>query len=99
MELILDSAIKLIVGKGYSDTSIKDIADDADFSRASIYEYFTTKEKNYVRTVENYTNLFSERLLEATKRASTVIDRIGVFLDEMRTMINVKPHFFQWHFI
>jgi AcrR family transcriptional regulator len=99
MELILDSAIKLFCEKGYAETSINDIAEDADFSRTSIYQYFTTKEEIYVRILENYTNLFSERLLEATKRASTVTEEIGVFLDEMRTRINVKPHFFQLYFI
>ncbi len=99
MDRILDSAERLFCEKGYNDTSINDIAEDANFSRTSIYQYFTTKEEICVRILENHTDFLRERLLEATEGASTVTDKIGVFLDEMRTMINVKPHFFQWRFI
>ena len=99
MDLILDSAEKLFTEKGYSDTSINDIAEDADFSRTSIYQYFTNKEEIYLHILERYTDLLKERMIEATAKAPTVPEKIRAFLEEIRTMIKVKPNFFALYFI
>jgi len=98
-ELILTSAEKLFVEKGYSGTSINDIAEEADFSRTSIYQYFSSKEEMYLHIMERYTEPLTERLKQATEDAPTVPDKIRAFLDELRKMKREKSNFFELYFI
>ncbi len=98
-ELILDSAERLFVEKGFAGTSINDIAAAADFSRTSIYQYFTSKEEIYLEILERYTDPLTERLRKATADAPTVPDKIRAFLDEVRKMKREKSDFFELYFI
>jgi AcrR family transcriptional regulator len=98
-ELILASAEKLFVEKGYTGTSINDIAAEADFSRTSIYQYFSSKEEMYLHIMEKYTDPLTERLKKATEDAPTVPDKIRAFLDELRKMKREKSNFFELYFI
>ncbi|MCP4673678.1 MAG: TetR/AcrR family transcriptional regulator [Desulfobacula sp.] len=43
--IIADKAIDVFFEKGYKSTSLKDIATEADISKAGIYHYFKTKEE------------------------------------------------------
>jgi AcrR family transcriptional regulator len=99
MELILDTAEKLFVEKGYHDTSISDIAEQADFSRTSIYQYFSGKEEIYLGILERYTDKLTERLREATAKADTVPDKVRAFLEVFRQTMKEKPAFFVLYFI
>lgn len=99
MERILDSAERLFVEKGYTDTSINDIAEDADFGRTSIYQYFGGKEEMYLRILERYTDLLTERLTAATSTQAAVPDKVRAFLEVMRDMMKEKPAFFGLFFI
>jgi AcrR family transcriptional regulator len=99
MALILDSAEKLFVEKGYTATSINDIAEAADFSRTSIYQYFRSKEEIYLEILERYTDPLTERLEQATAAVPTVSEKIRAFLDEIRKMKREKPNFFELYFI
>jgi AcrR family transcriptional regulator len=99
MVLILDSAEKLFVDKGYAATSINDIAKEADFSRTSIYQYFSSKEEIYLHILDRYTDPLTDRLEEATAAVPTVTEKIRAFLDELRRMKREKPNFFELYFI
>ena len=99
MALILDSAEKLFVEKGYTGTSINDIAEEADFSRTSIYQYFSSKEEIYLHILERYTDPLTERLEQATAAVPTVSEKIRAFLDELQKMKREKPNFFELYFI
>lgn len=99
MDLILDSAERLFVEKGYSDTSMNDIGERADFSRTSVYQYFSSKEEIYLCILEQYNELLTDRVAEATASALTVPDKIRAFLEEIRKMIREKPNFFGLYFI
>ena len=99
MALILDSAEKLFVERGYTGTSINDIAEEADFSRTSIYQYFSSKEEIYVHILERYTDSLTERLKEATAAVPSVSEKIRAFLGEIRKMKREKPNFFELYFI
>ena len=99
MDLILDSAEKIFIQKGYNDTSISDIAECADFSRTSIYQYFNNKEEIYLLILERYTDLLTERLAAAVVGKATAQEKITAFLEEMRRLIKEKPNFFTLYFI
>ena len=93
-ELILDSAEKLFIEKGYADTSVNDIAEHADFSRTSIYQYFKCKEEIYLHILERYTDSLTERSREAAAAVETVPDKIRAFLEVMRQLMKDRPAFF-----
>jgi AcrR family transcriptional regulator len=99
MELILNSAEKLFVEKGYANTSINDIAEAADFSRTSIYQYFSSKEEIYVNILMRYTDLLTEHTAEAVSAPAHTIDKIRAFLEEFRKTIEAQPNFFTLYFI
>lgn len=98
-ELILESAEKLFVEKGFTGTSINDIAAEADFSRTSIYQYFGSKEDIYLHILERYTEPLTDRLKLVTEDAPTVPEKIRAFLDELRKMKKEKSNFFELYFI
>lgn len=97
--LLLESAERLFVEKGFHDTSINDIAEDADFSRTSVYQYFNNKEEIYLCILERYTDLLTRRVLDATARASGVPEKIRAFVEGIRGVAREKPNFFQLFFI
>lgn len=99
VDLILDSAEKPFVEKGYNDTSINEIAELADFSRTSIYQYFKSKEEIYLALLDRYSDVLIERLMEATGRPERTVDKIRAFLEEIRQMMKLKPIFFSLYFI
>jgi AcrR family transcriptional regulator len=99
MDLILDSAERLFVEKGYNETSINDIAAEADFSRTSIYQYFNSKEEMYLHILERYTDPLTERLRQATAAEPTVPDKIRAFLGELKKMKHERSNFFELYFI
>lgn len=99
VNLILDSAEKPFVEKGYGDTSINEIAELADFSRTSIYQYFKSKEEIYLALLHRYSDVLIERVTEATGRPKRTVDKIRAFLEEIRQVMKVKPNFFSLYFI
>jgi len=99
VNLILDSAEKPFVEKGYSDTSINEIAELADFSRTSIYQYFKSKEEIYLALLDRYSDVLIERLTEATGKPNGTVDKIRAFLEEIRQVMKLKPTFFSLYFI
>jgi AcrR family transcriptional regulator len=99
MTRILEATEQLFIEKGYHDTSINDIAEAADFSRTSIYQYFSSKEEIYIHILEQYTDLLAERVAKASAAAVTVPEKIRIFLGEMRQVMKEKPNFFKLYFI
>jgi len=99
IHLILDSAERLFVEKGYAETSIHEIAEGADFSRTSVYQYFASKEEIYLRILDRYGDLLTERVTGATAGSSKVPEKIRAFLEEIRRIIREKPNFFSLYFI
>jgi len=97
--LILDGAERLFVEKGYLETSINDIAEAAEFSRTSVYQYFASKEEIYLRILDRYGDLLTERVTRATEGSAPVPVKIRRFLEEFRFVNEEKPNFFSLYFI
>jgi AcrR family transcriptional regulator len=62
---ILEKSARLFADKGFEDTSINDIADEVDISKATIYHYFKSKEEIYTEIIIDTL----ERLVEFSKGA------------------------------
>lgn len=58
---ILEAAGELFATRGYTDTSLRDIADDAGIKAGSIYYHFASKEELYVEVMAIGIDLMDER--------------------------------------
>ncbi|GLB60679.1 TetR/AcrR family transcriptional regulator [Cytobacillus sp. NCCP-133] len=61
-EAILEAAVELFAEKGYSQTSMQEIADRVGISKGSLYSFFTSKEDLIISIYEHYQQLVFERV-------------------------------------
>ena len=83
---ILQSAKKLIHKKGYSQTTLADIADHSGVTVGNIYYYFKTKEQIVQAIIEERTQRF-QALAKEWEKEPNPRKRLLLFL-EMPTIIN-----------
>ncbi|HAU32409.1 MAG: Transcriptional regulator [Desulfotomaculum sp. 46_296] len=50
-EVILSAALTVFIEKGFSNSSIKDIANTAGVGKGTIYEYFKNKNELFIKTI------------------------------------------------
>ena len=48
MQIIFEAAEKLFLSKGYDDTTMDQIATESEFSKGTLYNYFSSKEELYL---------------------------------------------------
>jgi len=78
-QIILEAAEKLFLSKGYEDTTMDDIATDAEFSKGTLYNYFRSKEDLYLAIgTKAY-----EIMIDYTK---TSIEKKKPGLDQLKTV-------------
>ncbi|WP_347551189.1 TetR/AcrR family transcriptional regulator [Pseudalkalibacillus hwajinpoensis] len=58
---ILEAAVELIADKGYTHTSMQQIADSVGISKGSLYSFFPSKEDLIISIYEHYQQLVFER--------------------------------------
>jgi AcrR family transcriptional regulator len=73
---IVDAAVKLFSQKGYQETAVADIMNEADLGIGTFYNYFQSKEeilKSLLSEIVEEINQFFETLLKEPKPASEVL--------------------------
>ena len=87
---LLDTAYKLFTQKGIKDTSIQEIADNADVGKGTFYLYF--KDKYELRDVLIYrksNKLFNDAYKEAKKKSfDTLTDQMIFIIDYVINKLN-----------
>jgi len=73
---ILEVAEKLFVKNGYRKTSMDDIADKAQFSKATVYRYFESKLDMFTQIVTNSIDEYREELIQITEEKTSAETRI-----------------------
>ena len=66
-KLIIDSALKFFAQKGYSSTSVQEIANDCGISKGAFYLYFKSKD-SLLYSILNY---YYEELIDAFEKINT----------------------------
>lgn len=89
-EDFLNAAEKLFAEKGYHDTSIEDIAQEAKYGTGTIYRYFQTKEALHAVLMERKCRQYMLFLKDQVAAARAPMDKV-------RTLINGKTEFFVRH--
>lgn len=73
---ILDCAIKLFAEKGYSATSIRDIAKEVGITVPNIYYYFGSKEGLYQHILETTMEGFSKKVQSGVSANASLRDQL-----------------------
>jgi AcrR family transcriptional regulator len=94
VKLIIEAAQKRFGLFGIEKTSMREIADDLNVSKASLYYYFPDKESIYIAVVEKEQAEFLERIVERTdkiKEADKLLLEYSVArLSYFRTLLNLS---------
>src|SRR5690625_1071033 len=81
-ERVLDAAADLFAEKGYSATSLGDVADRVGIRSPSVYNHFRSKEALYLAVLERLLERFNEPLAERLSEPVTR-QRILSWLEQM----------------
>ena len=87
---IVDAAIKMFGIKGYQETTVADIMNEADLGIGTFYNYFESKEeilKYLLSEIIVETNHVYEALLKEKKSAAKLLEEMFIFTAQM---INTK---------
>jgi len=89
--IILDAALQVFADKGFHDTRLEDIAAVAGFSKASLYNYYESKEVLFMNlSVREFNRLFEKH--------EEILNRSISFVDKMREVLRATFNFFGNHF-
>lgn len=92
--LIINVAQKRFGLYGLKKTSMQDIADDLNISKASLYYYFPDKESLYGAVVEKeqieFISKISERILSIHEPEQLLLEYVNARLSYFRTLLNLS---------
>jgi TetR/AcrR family transcriptional regulator len=89
---ILDAAEDLFAEKGYSATSLGDVADRVGIRSPSLYNHFKNKEALYSAVLERLLDLFATPLTELTQADQVTPERIYTWLEGVIRMHHERPN-------
>ncbi len=79
---LLDSAMNLMLKKGFTATTLDDICENAGVTKGSFFHYFTNKEDLGIHVLTYYTNDFLIRIQDkGIPNISDPVKRLETFLD------------------
>ncbi len=79
-ERILDAALNIFSHKGYHDTRMDEIVDEASASKGAIYFHFPSKERLFIALVDQFADLLERRVTEAIQ-PETGMERVRLALE------------------
>ncbi len=89
-QLILDAAEKLFSRKGFYQTNVQEIAEDAEFSVGFLYNMFENKELLYQELITARAEEYFQKTYEQIENANTPPDKL-------RAVLRTKLNFFERH--
>jgi AcrR family transcriptional regulator len=89
--LILDAARKVFADRGFFETRLEDIADEAGFSKAALYNYYKDKESIFL----SLANRDFDQMFAAMRNC---LDPKARFIDNLERVIHTVLSFFGEHF-
>ena len=90
---IIEAGKIVFLEKGFDNTRMKDIADEANISRTSLNYYYRSKEKLFDIVLEQLVCIFASRLLKVLDNNKTLETKIDYFIDEYTELIIEYPRY------
>jgi TetR/AcrR family transcriptional regulator len=87
---LLDAAEEVFGAKGFHDTTLKEVAELAEFSVGSVYSFFQNKDDLYL-------NVFLRRGAEFLPGMEAAIDGTPAPLDQLHLLVDFEVGFFRRH--
>lgn len=92
---IIDAAEKLFFSKGFGNTTVDDVAAEAELSKGTIYLYYKSKEELYIAIIMRGLTIFRSMMEKATASRKNGLHKlydIGIALYEFHIKY---PHYFE----
>ncbi len=88
---IIDTAEKLFLTKGYEETSMDDLAAASEYTKRTLYRYFTCKEDLYYAvTLRGYRQL-TERIREKTRSGGNGFEKVRLAFEAFHSFYQSGP--------
>jgi AcrR family transcriptional regulator len=87
---LLDAAEELFGQRGFYETTLKEVAELAEFSVGSVYSFFTDKEDLYLQ-------VFLRRGEEFIPAMQAVVDEGGTPLEQLHRLVDFEVGYFRLH--
>ena len=78
---MLKAAEKLFIDVGYHETTMDQIAEEAEYSKGTLYNYFENKEHFYFCILIEKLEIFSQALKKRIQKQSDIENKIIVMID------------------
>lgn len=88
---ILEATVRCVGKMGYARATIREIAREADMTSGPLYHYFPSKSELVKAAAEAVTDVASPRLVQATRRSGSVVDKLVALLEESDQLIREYP--------
>ena len=92
---ILQSAEKLFAEVGYHNTSMDMIAEKAEFSKGSLYNYFQNKENLFFSLLQEKLDSFTSKLNQKIEEQVSVEDKLSAHIAFYFDYFNQNSEFFK----
>ena len=87
---ILDAARRVFSKKGYAETAVEDVADEARVAKGTVYLYFKSKEDLYMAVLAG-------DLRQMSAEARREMERVDGFREKIRAFLRVRLEFSKTH--
>lgn len=77
---LLEIAGRLFAKNGFKGTSLRDIAEEANITKAALYYHFPNKEALYERIVLHGLEVLLEEVMAATANERSAVDKVRAFM-------------------
>lgn len=88
---IIEAAIAVFAGKGFFNSTVADVAREADVADGTIYLYFKNKDDLLISIFEYSMDLFIRAAEEELKRASDPKEKLKVFISLHLKLVQKYP--------
>jgi AcrR family transcriptional regulator len=93
-DAILETAQRMIRRYGIQKTNLDDVARAAKVAKATIYNYFGSKEQVYAEALDREIGLLTARITAAMDAAPSPLEKLKVFLRESLAMVREETLLF-----
>lgn len=94
--MILEAARRVFFRHGFRNATMEMVAAEAELGKATLYEYFATKEELYVALLEQGLHLLDAMMLEASQEAATkpIVEAIRTIARRYWQFAHEQPEYF-----
>lgn len=93
---ILDAAMRLFYEKGFSHTSITDIAKSIGISQGLCYRYFKSKDEIFESAINEYAELISSHIMPVLKDENRTLKEIIFFFRTISDIENSDNNYYKF---